>query len=159
MATDFLLLDGARIRLTQFNERPPVLVGEVVRAFAGNPRTTVRDFRRVWSGTMAGLDVSAARGIKNKLAIGRAITVTGDSLNGDSVRCLPRMAGSRYVHDKRATNPTQFVEEVSLELEEIDAPPYVALVETDPTTADLTAFVSTDVRSVVTDDDNIVLSL
>lgn len=81
----------------------PIRQGAVVRAFAGNARSTVRSVKRQWSFTVFFDDPADEATLRTATELGQAVTCTGDALAGASVSCIVTVGASDYLANLAAT--------------------------------------------------------
>lgn len=81
----------------------PIRQGAVVRAFAGNARSTIRSVKRQWSLTVFFDDPTDETTLRTATELGQAVTCTGDALLGASVSCVVMVGASSYIPVLAAT--------------------------------------------------------
>lgn len=81
----------------------PIRQGAVVRAFAGNARSTIRTVKRQWELTVFFTDPTAETTLRTATELGQAVTCTGDALLGASVSCIVSVGSSSYIPNLAAT--------------------------------------------------------
>jgi hypothetical protein len=95
----FLTIAGTAVDVTDFQEDAPEEIGESVRAFAGNLRTTVRATKRRWKAVtrpMLPADVLALRALFEG---GLHVWCGGTALDGATVLCRLTLDSVGYVKD------------------------------------------------------------
>jgi len=101
----FITIDGDAYEVTTdgAQQGEPVRQGAVVRAFAGNARSTIRSVKRTWSLTLFFDDPDAETTLRTATELGQPVTCTGDALLGESVTCIVTVGASEYIDNRAAT--------------------------------------------------------
>lgn len=81
----------------------PIRQGAVVRAFAGNARSTIRSVKDTWDLVLFFDDPTEEITLRNATKLGQAVTVTDDALLGASVSCIVTVGRSDYLANLAAT--------------------------------------------------------
>lgn len=113
----FVTIAGASYECTTdgAQQDEPIRQGAVVRAFAGNARSTIRSVKRKWQLTVFFADLTNEDTLRAATELGQAVTCTGDALKGVSVSCIVMVGASSYIPNLAATYGHWRTASVSLE--------------------------------------------
>lgn len=101
----FITIGGASYDCTTdgAQQGEPIRQGTVVRAFAGNARSTIRTVKRTWQVTVFFSNLANEDTLRTATQLGQAVTCTGDALNGASVSCIVAVGAAEYIPNLAAT--------------------------------------------------------
>jgi hypothetical protein len=101
----FITIAGTDYEVTEdgASHGDPLRQGAVVRAFAGNARSTIRSVKRQWDLTIFFDDPTDETALRTATELGQAVTCTGDALLGASVSCIVTVGASEYIPNLAAT--------------------------------------------------------
>lgn len=94
----FLTIAGIDVSVVEMAEQDPVEVGDEERTYSGTLRGNITTEKRRWQGT--GLEVARAdyEALRNAVALGAHVTVSGDALPASRTMRV-RLSGGEYVRD------------------------------------------------------------
>lgn len=81
----------------------PIRQGAVVRAFAGNARSTIRSVKRTWQVTIFFTDLDDEDTLRAATELGQAVSCGNDALKGETVSCIVMVGASEYIPNLAAT--------------------------------------------------------